>query len=516
MNDRLNPNNTDFESKIRRSLSNHEVPYNPDDWGFMEAALDKHERPKWFAICKGVLVAAFFVGTSAYLATLLFMPSRQSSFSEQLAPLPSTTTTHAAQLLDRAPNTPSTSDVQSKTNASVTTNINQVTESSTTKPSVPTFDKKHTPNNWASKKASPVENTSQEPLLTSWNGPLGKRMGKEQTVHSQSSQTDVHYPNLLSNNSSNNTKGATPQTAVFAQMNIVDDEKSVASASDKMPTAPTSLSNEHLVDNASQTLALLPEHRVNLQPNVSALYSPETGLRNVLLQKITRNLDKKHYIAKKSIKKPIIPKFPPFAIGAFTSLDGNFIGSRPRQTGFTGGLSFEHRFRPTWSLQTGLAYTQKHFQARELGSADDSPDYRLDYAKVNALEIPLIVRFHFVGKHFKNYMPYVGMGNSIYVPLEQEHQYVQRGTTEPATLPATTETRVTSRANTDRIIWGVFNMRAGINFKLSPEASFNVETHFKTSMSRHEIGIVTAPYYENTNLYRIYSYGAQMGLTINF
>lgn len=543
------PNEYDrFESDLHHILQDHEVPFNPDDWTLMEEQLRRKnggvafflQKHKWLIVAGfALLIAAWQLKNRLNTPDISFVKQQQTapavlpthlqndSDSNPIAPANVVNkpkhdpTLPASEPIKTSTEQPNNANVE-QNNMPTALNDNEATNSSfKTDKKLWGKAKQHSANN----KAMPnndnaIKANSQAQKSLNLHDDIVKTDPKPSMV---SNEYIAHKSRTINANSNQQVSAKdktggflTPNAGILNNATPPNPDKALlqttnnAISSKDMDNEGNKANQKTLATEINTTTTEAP--KTNDAKNEMELSPPET-------KEIAETTTPTKKIATKKPKK----KFTAFYAMPTASIDGNFINGRPLRLGHSAGLTLNYQFHRLFSVEAGVSYTQKNYQATTFldNSQPTYPEqYRLETAKMSFIEVPLIFKFH-LPAYTDECLPYIGIGNSILMPIEKQYTYslidppaifiegISDSTYLNAAMPQGTD-------NNRATIWKNINLKAGASFKLSKKLRLNIESQFKSSLDAIAFGATNPVIEKSGEKYNLYSFGIQGGLSYRF
>lgn len=491
-----------FESELRHALNDYEVPFNPDDWALMEEELRRKNGglAAWFARRKWWIAAttlALLLGTwqfANYWNSPTLSHNLNTASPAPTAPNSLPTTKAAAPAMGDV----STPDLSAKPKSAISPALPAATAPvSKKRPSMPTAqapaattDHQRTTTTAASVDMAQLTAIPAD-LAAHPTNSIGITANNARTTHNST------YPL-----ESKETAIATTIQVGQVPPEISTDQSAVITT--QVPSAAEAADTQQPIFEGASLVADDPT-------------TTETATESEAETKVEPKPTKKY----PAIKKPK-KRVSAFYAMPTASVDGNFLSGRPLRLGTTLGLSLNYQFSRYWSIETGVAYTQKNFQ---MTTAFDQykpvfpEQYRAEFARMLFVEIPLVVKFH-VPAYSDECLPYVGIGNSILLPIEKRYTY---SLIDPP--PTVIEGMNPDYYNPEppaeldpepEVLWRTIHLKAGASFRLNKKWRLNIESQFKASLDALHLGENNPIVEKNSLRYTLYSFGLQTGLNYRF
>lgn len=517
-----------FESDIRRILENHEAPFNPDDWALLEAKLNDQKKPavppplfNWRIglIFAGVLFFSLFAGKTLY--------NRRANPTNILTEMGNTKPiSDNASILPTSP--ANLSAAQSDNLAKDTPNLQTTSKISESNPIATAANKQANPYLTASADKFALPKTSAHVSKTTQKNQAAADNSYTNAATVSNLNSAAQITNVPKNAASNNLFSTTNNNGIGNKNTSYTGQSTnnkipISPQSDQPPTEANTNQTETIHNN------LPPDTTPDTNPAttkntaneaVMAQKSNEAAQQNTPTETATPNpptAPEASHAKPKAVKKPH-KGFHAFYIGAFTSSDGNFVSGRPLRLGNTSGFNLNWQFHRNWSIESGVGYAFKNYQFSTLYKM--TPIYPQEYEKsqahVEMVEIPIILKFHF--GHSNGASPYIGIGNSIFIPTKQHYDYVPLKEVPNLPLGADSANYITPVEDYPSLstIWKAPNIRAGITFDLSRRMKLNIESQFKTTLDKYLLGHNLPTIQDAGRRYGLYSFGVQVGVSYKF
>jgi hypothetical protein len=168
----------------------------------------------------------------------------------------------------------------------------------------------------------------------------------------------------------------------------------------------------------------------------------------------------------------------PWSIGFGYAPDFSLVGSGGATSPGTNlGFAIEYRLGDRWSLQTGLTYSMKRYEA---AGEDYNPPPGFWYygrepdnaeGECDVLDIPLNVRYYF--KPQRNHRFFASTGISSYLMLTEEYYYEYDGYQSPDQVDSW------SGRNENQHYFGVYNLSVGYQRSFGNRWALEIEPFIK-------------------------------------
>ena len=489
-----------FESELRHALNDYEVPFNPDDWALMEEELRRKNggAAAWFAQRKWWIAAT---ALALLLGTWQFANYWNSpSLSHNLNTLPTPTAPSSlptTKAVVPAMGDVSTPDLSTRPKSAISPALPAATAPvSKKRPSMPTAQ-------------APAATTKQQDSTTTATN-IG--IAQLTTIPASVAARPTNGIGLTANNVPTTNNSTNP----------LDDKGTAIATSIQADQAPPTIA----IDQSVAATAQVPS-ATEATDTQQPVFEGASLVADPAATETATESEAETKVEPKSTKKYPAIKKPKKRVSAFyamptASVDGNFLSGRPLRLGTTLGLSLNYQFSRHWSIETGVAYTQKNFQ---MTTAFDQykpvfpEQYRAEFARMLFVEIPLVVKFH-VPAYSDECLPYVGIGNSIFLPIEKHYTYSLID--PPPTViegmnPAYYNPEPPAELDPEpEVLWRTIHLKAGASFKLNKKWRLNIESQFKASLDALHLGEDNPIIEKNSLRYTLYSFGLQTGLNYRF
>lgn len=508
-----------FDSDLRHTLNDYEVPFDPNDWALMEEQLRRKNggivpflnRYKWIMATALVLLLATW-----QLKNRLSAPEPNITFTQQQTPPPPAPSVVNSTTL---PTPNEASNNKALPNAHIGKDPAQF--------AMPTSLRQST-----SKKANGLATTRKKVA----NPPTDKATYMMATAAPDallSANNSITQGSDITNMATSVIASTHRSTSIKEQNN--NDLSNNSTITNTLPAPTATATSPAPADNAVKTD--LPAAIAENNPPKTAKFdgasplietaTPNNTSANSSKEEVATNDKTTTAIEPSTTKKYPAIKKPKKRVAAFyamptASVDGNFLNGRPLRLGTSAGIAFNYQFHRYFSIETGVSYTQKNFQMTTVLDKYQPvfpEQYRAEFSRMSFIEIPFVIKFH-LPAYSDECLPYIGIGNSIFVPIEKRYTYSL--IEPPATLiegmnPAYYNPEPPAEVDPDpEIIWRTIHLKAGAGFKLNKKLRLNIESQFKASLDALPLGENNPIIEKNGLKYNLYSFGIQTGLSYRF
>jgi hypothetical protein len=549
------PNEYDrFESDLKHILQDHEVPFNPDDWALMEEQLRRKngkfvpflQKHKWLIVAGIALLFTTWQLKNRldnYYEVANTMPTPQAMPSLEHVATPAAqqgTTTHnpenmaspnheAMEANEQAmPNIAqpiSLPTPQPAGNKPKQDNGNKVKQDNMPtalhSPKLPTSGKQKANNRINAPANELQKNNSQHAKTLVLNNDAVIAVNPKQMVSSEfiahkskTIQGNITTPPI--NNATNDKllsdNAPVKQAEVIAAPQEQANAKTQSHENAIDPSHEIS-KNQLATETPSETNATLPSNKL---PDMAA----PTDNKLPENEEITTTTAKKTTAIKKPKKR-----FTAFYATPTASIDGNFLNGRPLRLGYSTGLNLNYQFHRNFSIETGIAYSKKNYQMTTIFDnyqAIFPEQYRVETANLSFVEIPILLKFH-LPTYTDECLPYIGIGNSILMPIKKQYNYSQIIPVPSMEFAANAADSIyynapmpNSNDNDLSTLWKNIHLKAGASFKLSKKLRLNIESQFKASLDVIQLGAGNPVIQKQEEKYNLFSFGIQGGLSYKF
>jgi hypothetical protein len=549
------PNEYDrFESDLQHILQDHEVPFNPDDWALMEEQLRRKngkfvpflQKHKWLIVAGIALLFTTWQLKNRldnYYEVAKTMPTPQALPNlEHVAPPAAQqgTTTHNPENIASPNHEAMEANEQAMPNIAQPISLpTQQTNSNKAKqdnmptalhnPKLSTSGKQRA-NSHINAPVSELQTpNSQYTKTLVLNNDAAIAVNPKQMVSSEfiahkskAIQGNITTPpinnatndKLLSDNAPMKQAEAVavPQEQVNAKTqsheNAIDPSHEISK--NELATETPSETNAALPSNKLPDMAAPTDNKLPENEEITATTAKKTTAEKTTAKKTT------------AIKKPK-KRFTAFYATPTASIDGNFLNGRPLRLGYSAGLNLNYQFHRNFSIETGIAYSKKNYQMTAIFDnyqAVFPEQYRVETANLSFVEIPILLKFH-LPTYTDECLPYIGIGNSILMPIKKQYNYSQIipvPSMEVASMPDSIYYNAPMPDSNDNdlsTLWKNIHLQAGASFKLSKKLRLNIESQFKASLDVIQLGS-NPVIQKHEEKYNLFSFGIQGGLSYKF